>query len=620
MSFAYQKVKSVSKVMEIKGDRLTKVVLSTMKQVSDLVGATLGPGGCPVLIERQEWQQAAMVTKDGVTVARSLGFVDPIMHVLLEACRDAAVRTANEAGDGTTTATVLAEAIVRLSHEFTKKNPNISSQKVVRALQTIFQKQILPRIQDVASAFLKLDLSTPDGQHTYQQMLWKVAKVSANGDKELADAVMECYEIVGDEGNVTLSEMSGPSGYEVEQIPGYPVPIGYEDSCVKYAPLFITDQENQRIVLDKPLFIVYNGPITELQTFGTLLEQIGVAWQSNRGFRHNVVVVATGFSANVMEWLSLNMGMPTTINVVPLRAPLSGVPGGQLAVMRDIAAYTGAPVLDPISAPLDRQNLVYDENGENCIGGPFGMRVKSFECYRFRSVILSDPDDIDGDSLLQQYVKVVQAQSKQTSSEMDTAFFQERVGKLTGGLARLKVVGSSAGELRERRDRAEDAVCAVRGAIKHGVVPGGGWMLLDLMRHLKKNIQDDKLAAGVVEEILCPALKTPFVKIYQNLGYTDEEIDNVFKQMYEKDFTSVYDAYEQKLVPMWASVLDSAPAVSEAIRNSLSIASLLGTLGGAVVFPRDLALERQEAKETNSFLRDANNQDYQENPANERGM
>ena len=187
----------------------------------------------------------------------------------------------------------------------------------------------------------------------------------------------------------------------------------------------------------------------------------------------------------------------------------------------------------------------------------------------------------------------------------------ERIGILTGGIARIKVFGSSTGELRERRDRVEDAVCAVRGASEHGVLPGGGWMLLKLAslffdrglfgrRPKKTDVQ------RILFEILVPSLEEPVYKILSNSGKTRREAERIIKELYLDD-SQVYDAMEMKFVkPFEAGILDSTPAVLEAIRNSLSIASLLGTLGGVVVFPRDSAVERQEARDTASFLRDAN--------------
>ncbi len=628
MGFQYQKVKSVAKTMRVKSPALQQKILDTMKLIADMVGATLGPGGQPVLIERQEHDLPAMVTKDGVTVYRSLGFDDPVAHVIMESGRDCATRTANEAGDGTTTATVLAEAIVRNMFAYTKAHPKVSPQKIVRRLLNVFGTEIEPLVKKLST---KVDPTTEEGR----KALWNVAKISANGDTDLADAVMECFDVVGDDGNVTLTEINGPSGYEVERIDGYPIPTGYEDSCAKYASKFMNDPANQRVVLDDPLFVVYHGQITEIQSIVFLMEKIGEAWQSNKGFRHNVVLVSTGFSERVLAQLALNFAEATTINVYPLIAPLSPVPGGQLGFLQDVCAVTGSKLFDPLNNPLDRAEL-----------SELGQFAKTFEAARFRSVIVSDdlevgeppvvPEGVNEDEypemliwagrrdkaeaaafMLEEQIQKLQAQKLQAASILDTQIIEERLGKLTGGIAKLKIVGASNGELRERRDRAEDAVCAVRGTIKNGYLPGGCWTLTRIAAELSKKNDE------IINEVLLPSLGAPAERLFSNCGYTHEEMGEILQQIANSIFKEgservVYDALEQRFVdPVEGGVLDSTPAVLEAIRNSLSIATLHGTLGAVCVFKRDLDLERKEASDTSSFLRDGN---YPENPADTRGF
>jgi chaperonin GroEL len=595
----YQKIKSVAKQVEVKSPALTKKILSTMKTVSDLVGATLGPGGSPVLIERQELNMPPMVTKDGVTVFRSIGLDGAVEQILMEAARDASVRTANEAGDGTTTATVLAEAIVRKTSEYCSLNPRVSPQKVVRRLESAFKKQIEPLIGTLS---LKVDFSTDEGR----EYLRSVAKVSANGDTELADAVIECFDLVGDGGNVTILEVSGPSHYEVERIEGYPIGIGYDDSCLRYWPMFITDQGTQKAVLEDPYFILYHGKLNDIQTAVLFLERIGQTLNDvaeghlpAESARKNIVLVATGFSDNVLATLATNFQSPHSINVLPLLVPPSPVHNGQLGFIEDLAAITGAAIFDPITKPLDSGTI------EN-----LGPGVESLEMGRFRSTVIGH---VNEDLILERVSKLEQQLSE--GSILENTLIHERIGKLTGGIAKLKVVGASNGELREKRDRAEDAVCAVRGAIKHGVLPGGGWTLIKLVDELEK--LDDPILDGVLR----PALMEPVFKLLKNCGVDDEEGLLIIKKIVEhiKDQDNcegmVYDALEQKFVGAYTGgVLDSTPAVLEAIRNSISIASLLGTLGGAVVFRRDDELERTEARETADFLRNSN-----VNPADERG-
>lgn len=589
MAVSYQKVKSVGKEVRPRGKKLEALVQRTMQIVADVVGGTLGPGGQPVLIERQEHDMPPIVTKDGVTVFRHMGFDDSTAEVILEAARDAAVRTAADAGDGTTTATILANAFVRLTSEFCVLNPRVSPQRVTRRLQEVFTTEIEPFIK---ASSRRAGLSTPHES----QLLRAVAKISANGDERLADAVMQCFDMIGDGGNVTITEVSGPSAYEVERIEGYPINgMGYEDSCGKYSSKFINDPANQRVFLEKPLFVVYHGKLTEIQTMTLLMEKIGAAWQNpeQNSPRHNVIVVATGFSESVIAQLAFNFSEQNTINVIPLLAPISPVAGGQLGLLEDLCAVTGATLLDPLSNPMDGAELE-----------DLGSFAKAFEMTRFRTTILAEEGADDGsppnELMVLERVSMLESHAKQSASELEKSFIEERIGKLTGGIARLKVVGSSSGDMRERRDRAEDAVCAVRGAIKHGCLPGGGWTLMSLVRKLAT------LKDPIVDGVLCKGLREPVARLFSNAGVEEGEANAIIEKILTTDKgTTVYDVLEQKFVdPEKGGVLDSTPAVLESIRNSLSIASLLGTLGGTIVFRRDHELDRREASDTSSWLRE----------------
>lgn len=601
MSFEYGKPKSASKQVVIKGDKLENLILDTMRTVSSIVGATLGPGGQPVLIERYEHGLPSFVTKDGVTVMRSLGFDESSQHCIMEAARDAAIRTASEAGDGTTTATVLAEALARLTNRFCKGNPRVSPQKVVRRLEEAFREVIAPTIS-------KCSIQANLGNEESRILLRAVAKVSANGDEELADAVMKCFDIVGDDGNVTISESSGPSSYEVEKIEGYPIAMGYEDSCGKFATKFVNDTSTQSCVLNKPVFICYFGKLTEFQTVQLLLERIGEAYSDGK-FTHNVVIIATGFSENVLATLAVNFAHPGTLNIFPLVLPQSPLTNSQMQLLEDICAVTGAKMFDPLNYPLNEGSL-YD----------LGSGVKQFEASRFRSSIVGRATGprynsegiqvgVYEDDVLER-VSQLQVLASRPESELDKAMLDERIGKLTGGIARLKVIGASNGELKEKRDRAEDAVCAVRGAIKHGCLPGGGWMLLKLMAELAATENADPIKNQVVGEVLIPALFEPVARLLANCGINEDEgrevLAPIIVAIKNNEKPIVYDALEQKHVdPYEGGILDSLPAVLEAVRNSISIAALLGTLGGIVVFKRDAALELGENRAAQQFLRES---------------
>ena len=210
------KSKPAAKLVIPRSDFLEKKVLDTMHTISEIVGGTLGPGGRPVLIERQEFALAPQISKDGVTVFRSLGFQDAISQCVLETARDASVKTADSAGDGTTTASILSEGFVKHTSSFCKNNPSIPPIRVIKTIQNLLQDKINPAIKRLT---IPCDFATEEGR----ERLFSVAKLSGNGDVELAEAVMRCFTITGDSGNVTITEASGNTSYEVEKIDGYPI-------------------------------------------------------------------------------------------------------------------------------------------------------------------------------------------------------------------------------------------------------------------------------------------------------------------------------------------------------------------------------------------------------------
>lgn len=592
MSVAFTKVKSAAKVVLPKGRKLSDTVKKTVDTVSSIVGATMGPGGSAVLIERQEYGVPNFVTKDGVTVFRSLGFSDPIQHAVMEAMRDASVRTATEAGDGTTTATVLAAAIINGVSDFCEANQSVSPQLILRTYQSLFADVVEPEIKKMSKS---VGLETDEDR----SLLLDVARISANGDTDLAEAVMKCYDLVGDNGNVTITEASGPNKYEVEKLNGFPIASGYEESCGRYSSQFINDPASSRVVLDNPAFIIYNGRISDFQSLVPLLMQIGAANSTGVYNKKNVVVVATAFSESALQDFAVNFPVAGTLNVYPLTAPHSPAYNGQTAFLEDLSAITGAEIFSAVDRPLDGPNVELEV---------FGNGIELFEANRFRSNVIQQVD-ADGDPANAGRIIdrsfILEGQISTAESQLDAELLRERLAKLTGGIARLKVLGSSSAEIRERKDRAEDAVMAVRGALKHGVLPGGGWALLRTSEAVAKS-------GKPYASILADALSVPFKILLQNAGQTP---DVVLPQLAKKP-KSTYDVLKQTLVPAYTGgVLDSTPAVLEAIRNSIAISTLLGTLGGAVVFPRDAELERRESHAAHEYLRNAG----EPNPADERG-
>ena len=602
MSISHQKVKSVAKVVIPRGERLQSLIESTLKTCSDIVGSTLGPGGMSVIIERQETGLAPIVTKDGVTVFKSLGFENPVQQVLMESIREASIRTAAEAGDGTTTATILSEALSSQISKVTRKYPHISPQTIVRKLDSLFTGGIEP----VLKAW-----SMPCDLGENRQRCWDVARISANGDTALANAVMECYDVVGDLGNVTITEASGKSEYEVKQIEGFPIPMGYEESCGTFWPEFVNEPATQQCVMEKPLWLLYNGTLRDINEVVMIVQNIAEA-ASKQLCKPAVVVVANGFSESFVANCAASFQTKGVVRVFPLLAPRSIQRTAQLDFLHDLAALTAAKVFDPLTSGLDTLSGMKDLGGR---AGP-----TSFEIGRFRAVVVGRADE---DLLLERVDLLVAQQENQAGGEYDKNVMNERIAKLTSGIAKLTVRGASNGEVKEKRDRAEDAVCAVRAAIKYGALTGGGYTWVKLAEYLSSYSLDtpDKLRDIVVQEIVRPSILSVVERLFTNAGFTPEEARDLISKMTTeyKSFPQgpgrAYDIQQGAWVdPVDAGLLDSFSAVRDSLRNAISVSGTMGTTGGVVVFTRDAELERKEALESMEYMKAAN---YSE--ANERG-
>ena len=588
---SYRKAKTAPKIFEVDHKKIKDMVLRAMHRVSEAVGSTLGPGGKNILLESDYPGLPNKNTKDGVTVFKSLGAMDPYEHLIIEQARDCAQKTAEFAGDGTTTATVLAYNIIKNLFDFCEKNPKYSPQKAARRIEKVADEFLAPYIAS---------RSVTIGEEN-KHLLKMVATISANGDSEMADAVIKAFEEIGygDASHVTIRELSGKKKYVVERIDGFPIPMGFEESIGKLHTAFINDQGNQRCYLEKPLFLLYDGNINDLVGISPLLDAIGKKFveEGNSDYK-NVVIFAHGFSDNVLTTLAFNFANPNTMNVLPMITPMAQFLNSQTHFLHDLAAFTGAKVFglkDPVSAAT-LQDL--------------GSGMENFEAYRFRSTVVGNPDPVNVELRADQ----LKTMMENAESQADKIMLEERLGKITNGIAKLTIYGGSSGSLKEAHDRCEDAVCAVRSAITYGAVPGGCRLAIDMAIKLLQELEDGDPA----KEVLVRSLLELPTKLLDNAGYNQEEISNIIEKLIgNPDW--VYDAENQKFGKAdELGLFDATKAVSESLSNAVSIASILGTCGGLVCYPRDEVFERSEAKADSEFMRTTENPNQFVNEANVR--
>ncbi len=550
-----------SKAKNITADKgkIKEVVHGTIDKMATIVGATLGPGGRPVLIERDSL--SPLITKDGVTVAKALGVENAEANIIIDAAKEICLKTAKEAGDGTTTAIVLANAITKHGLGFLENNPKYNPQRMVNELQDLYSSLIIP--------FLKGNAIPVKGRDE----LVHVATISANGDKAIAVAAVDAVMSAGEDGHVLIEEAQG-NQLKVETMDGFIVTSGLKDIGA-VGRVFINDKTHQQVKMDRGLVFLYDGTLNDLKVPGAIQQAI----EGTELYGLPIAVFAHGFADTVIEAFAKSSKGGYT--VVPVKTPMTGVANSRSSFLLDMSAYTGATVYDP--GTIDNFINIDATSG---FGAFDNAKIGMYE-----SVVQAVPDSERIDSRLAELKHLMDV----SPSDFDKMHIKAAIGKLTGGLSTIWVGGGSELDAREKRDRVEDAVEAVKSAIAEGIVPGGCAVQLTLSQmislHPKKKPSWD---------IMAQALAEPFQLLLNNCG---ENIDEVWPTMEphirqsaeNKNLSKmVFDANQHILVnALDVGIIEPAKVCRVTIGNALSVASLLTTLGGIVVSPRNAGLEQQ---------------------------
>jgi chaperonin GroEL len=559
-------LKQKAKTIKLKGPDLTVSIQDTMKTLSSIVGSTLGPGGNVVLLERPGLPP--LVTKDGVTVIGHVAFTDATQHVISEAAKEVSQKTNIEAGDGTTTAIVLAESIVRHGMEYLEKNPGQSPQQVCRELNEVVTG-LIEDLKEAAKPVVKEDLK-------------KVALISANFDDEIADAVVEAIDQVGNDGTIITQEGTSRNTV-VEMQEGYPINKGLSHLGA-VQEIFINNPHDQEFVSgEEPLVLLYDG---DLRIAGSLGEFLGKVIQNLDNPTTPILLFAHKFSPQVIQMCAVNFAQNRAY-VVPLITPSTAQPSSKHHFLHDLASFTGADVLDGVTNTFDQA----DETSFGTVGR---ARIGRYNAYLFDS-----PEE----DTVEERVAVLKDQMPRAESSYDGEIIKERIGALLGGIATIFVGGSSDLEIKEKKHRIEDAINATRSAIEMGVIPGGGSTLLCLSQKMQA---DKNLPPSA--EILVSALAEPFVRIAKNAGESESSIGSAAQKVVSsRDKTTnlpkkVYDSFRHVFVnPQEAGILDPVKVTISALSNALSIAQMLMTIGGTIVIPRDDIEERQNELAAQNF-------------------
>ncbi|MGZ3250049.1 MAG: chaperonin GroEL [Croceibacterium sp.] len=507
-------------------------ILKGVDTLANAVKVTLGPKGRNVVLDKS--YGAPRITKDGVTVAKEIELKDKYENMGAQMLREVASKTNDIAGDGTTTATVLAQAIVREGMKSVAAGINPMDLK--RGIDTAVTKVV----EDLKARSKAVSGSTEIAQ---------VGIISANGDREVGEKIAEAMEKVGKEGVITVEEAKGLE-FELEVVEGMQFDRGY------LSPYFVTNPEKMIVELDNPYILIHEKKLSNLQAMLPILEAVV---QSGRP----LLIIAEDIEGEALATLVVNK-LRGGLKVAAVKAP--GFGDRRKAMLQDISILTkGEMISEDLGIKL-----------ENVTSSMLGQAKRVTIDKDNTTIVDGAGDGAD----IKARVEQIRAQIETTTSDYDKEKLQERLAKLAGGVAVIKVGGASEVEVKERKDRVDDALHATRAAVEEGIVPGGGTALLYATKALEglKGANEDQ-TRGI--DIVRKAIQSPIRQIAENAGFDGAVVaGNLLREGDEtQGFNAATDVYENLVA---AGVIDPTKVVRTALQDAASVAGLLITTEAAV--------------------------------------
>ncbi len=496
-----------------------------VKKLSDAVKVTMGPRGRNVLIQKSFGAPA--ITKDGVSVAKEVELKNTLENMGAQLVKEVASKTADEAGDGTTTATVLAHAIFREGLK------NITAGANPVEVKRGMDKEVAAIIAELKNIAQEVKNKTEIAQ---------VATVSANADETIGNLIAEAMEKVGKDGVITVEEAKGIED-ELEVVEGMQFDRGY------LSPYFVTNSEKMTCEIENPYILLFDKKITSLKDLLPVLEQIQKTGKP-------LLIIAEDIEGEALATLVVNK-LRGVLNISAVKAP--GFGDRRKAMLEDIAILTGGQV---ISEELGRtlESATLDDLGS----------AGSISIDKDNTTIVDGAGD---KKAIEDRVKVIKAQIEETTSDYDREKLQERLAKLSGGVAVIKVGAATETEMKEKKDRVDDALSATKAAVEEGVVIGGGAAIIKAGNKVNLNLKDDEaVGAAIVQR----ALKAPLKQIAENAGFDAGVVANEIEK--SKDINYGFNAATGKYVDMFKEgIVDPVKVERVALQNAVSVASLLLT-------------------------------------------
>lgn len=496
-----------------------------VSKLADAVKVTMGPRGRNVLIQKA--YGAPHITKDGVSVAREIELEDSLENMGAQLVKEVASNTADEAGDGTTTATVLAHAIFK---------------EGLRNITAGANPIEVKRGMDKATTAIISELKSMSQEVKDKKEIAQVATISANSDETIGNLIAEAMEHVGKDGVITVEEAKGIED-ELEVVEGMQFDRGY------ISPYFVTNTEKMTCELDNPLILLTDSKITSLKDLVPVLEQIQKTGRP-------LLIIADDIEGEALSTLVLNK-LKGVLNITAVKAP--GFGDRKKAMLNDIAILTGATLItSELGLTIEKTTLA--ELGQ---------------C----SKIVIDKDNtvvVDGKGskeAVEARVAEIKIQVENTTSEYDKEKLQERLAKLAGGVAVIKVGAATETEMKEKKDRVDDALSATKAAVDEGIIIGGGSALIKAGSRVKVDLVDDQLAGA---EIILRAIQAPMKQIAINAGYDAGVVVNKVMESENENFG--FNAANGEYVDMLeAGIIDPLKVARVALLNATSVSSLLLT-------------------------------------------
>ncbi|WP_395449409.1 chaperonin GroEL [Aminobacter sp. UC22_36] len=495
--------------------------------LANAVKVTLGPKGRNVVIDKSFG--APRITKDGVTVAKEIELEDEFENMGAQMVREVASKTSDIAGDGTTTATVLAQAIVKEG-----------AKAVASGMNPMDLKRGIDKAVDAVVAELKVNAR----KVTKNDEIAQVGTISANGDAEIGRFLAEAMQKVGNEGVITVEEAK-TAETELEVVEGMQFDRGY------LSPYFVTNQDKMRVELEEPYVLIHEKKLSNLQALLPVLEAVV---QSSKP----LLIIAEDVEGEALATLVVNK-LRGGLKVVAVKAP--GFGDRRKAMLEDIAILTGGTAIsEDLGIKLENVTL-------NMLG-----RAKKVVVEKDNTTIV---DGAGSKTEIQGRVAQIKTQIEETTSDYDREKLQERLAKLAGGVAVIRVGGSTEVEVKERKDRVDDAMHATRAAVEEGVLPGGGVALLRAVKALD-NVQADNSDQKHGVEIVRRALEAPVRQIAENAGAEGSII--VGKLRDKAEFGYGWNAQTNEFGDLYTQgVIDPVKVVRTALQDAASVAGLLVT-------------------------------------------